>query len=63
LGKAVVTQTADGGILLDIDGMPSTLRLTTQAATVNARIAGADGRVARDANGDWIVSSPQESVP
>ena len=59
LGKIAVTQTADGGVLLDADATPSMLRLTTKAATVKARIAGADCPATRDAAGNWIVGGKQ----
>jgi hypothetical protein len=54
-GKLVLTQTADGSLLLDADAVPALLRLETKSGSVHARFNGADAEASRDASGAWTI--------
>lgn len=57
-GKVAVTQTPEGGVLVDVDASPAPIRFETKARTVQARINGSDCKVAaedQDGHRQWII--------
>ena len=55
LGKFSVTQTADGGVKIDVDAEPSMLKLESKATAVRASFNGTAAETTRDAAGNWII--------
>ena len=55
LGKLAVTQTADGGVKIDVDAEPSVLKLESKATAVSASFNGTAAETTRDAAGNWII--------
>jgi len=55
LGKVAITQTADGGVLVDVDAAPVGLKLHTAAPRVKARLNAADAKATRAADGVWSL--------
>ncbi len=57
-GKVAVTQSADGGVLVDADSESAALRFETPASFVRARFNGADGVATRDGDRAWTLRGP-----
>ena len=54
-GQACCSQTADGGVKVDVDAEPSVLELESKATAVSASFNGTAAETTRDAAGNWIV--------
>ena len=57
LGKLAITQTADGGVKIDVDAEPSVLKLISKATAVSASFNGTAAKTTRDAAGNWIIQT------